>query len=452
MAPFELQKYFCQDKSDWFVINNAAEKEWNNEKVIEFWERIRKHKIAKRDYNFENFIFPKFESRGYNPNKKFSVVTADFWNNGQPMRFEGRANFERAKFLDVAIFHNMSFKSASFLLAVFEDSAYFNDSHFFGLSNFSDSKFLKNVSFSRSKFSKINFRNCLFNDLVSFDYSHFNDIAIFDRVDFQLKGTFNYSIFKHETQFNFLQFNPILDFIYTYFNASVTFNTINFKELNINLANRVDFSHDEVKYSSKPPIINFSRSNLNSLTVLSRIDLNRLSFNYCDVSNISFSRCDWNIKGNRLLLYNELFEPRDSEEHYRGLKKNFDGKKDWEMSGMAYISEMEMRKKRLWYEKEFYQWFIYWFYGFFGGYTQDFKRPLVSLIGLIGIFSFIFYFIDYNILKAFQRGIKGALPYISIDTEKPFTGYWFILRNIEFLLGGIFLTFFILALRKRFKQ
>ena len=74
------------------------------------------------------------------------------------------------------------------------------------------------------------------------------------------------------------------------------------------------------------------------------------------------------------------------------------------------------------------------------------------MLGLTIVFSFIYFFIDYDIIKAIQRGIKGALPYIVIDTENPFKGYWLIARNLEFLLGGTFLTFFVLALRKRFKQ
>ncbi|MBC8756389.1 hypothetical protein H2O64_17065 [Kordia sp. YSTF-M3] len=113
---------------------------------------------------------------------------------------------------------------------------------------------------------------------------------------------------------------------------------------------------------------------------------------------------------------------------------------------------MEMRKRRLFLEKKYYQWFIYKFYDVFGGYTQDFKKPILSILCLILMFSGIYYFIDYDILKALQRGVKGALPYMEIDTKNPFEGYWLILRNIELVLGGTFLAFFVLALRKRFKQ
>lgn len=152
------------------------------------------------------------------------------------------------------------------------------------------------------------------------------------------------------------------------------------------------------------------------------------------------------------MLKNEEFSFTDSEEHYRQLKKNFDGMKNWELSGYAYVSEMEMRKRSLWKEKKYFEWVIYAFYGNFGGYTQNIKKPIISLFGLIVTFSVIYYFIDFNWLKAIQRGVKGAIPYIQIDTVNPFTGYWLILRNVEFLLGATFLTFFILALRKRFKQ
>ena len=111
-----------------------------------------------------------------------------------------------------------------------------------------------------------------------------------------------------------------------------------------------------------------------------------------------------------------------------------------------------MRKRRLYLEGKNYQWFIYKFYDVFGGYTQDFRKPVVSLTGLIFIFSVLYFFIDYDVSNAIQRGIKGALPYMKIDIEYPTQFLWIILRNLEFILGGTFLTFFILALRKRFKQ
>ena len=111
-----------------------------------------------------------------------------------------------------------------------------------------------------------------------------------------------------------------------------------------------------------------------------------------------------------------------------------------------------MRKKRLWKEKRFVDWVIYKFYDLFGGYTQDYIRPLLCLFILSGISTVIYYFMDYSVLKAFQRGVKGSIPYLQIDIEKPFYGYWLIWKNIQLVLSGTFIAFFILALRKRFKQ
>jgi len=193
-----------------------------------------------------------------------------------------------------------------------------------------------------------------------------------------------------------------------------------------------------------------------------------VSFYRADITDAAFKECFWG-NSKRLIVKNESFflkklnqyssSEKSSnyaalEELYRQLKKNFDSNKDWELSGKAYVSEMEMRKKRLFLQEDYYHWFIYRFYDLCGGYTQDLIKPIVSIIVLILAFSGIYFFIDYDPFYALQRGIKGALPYLTIDIDKDeqFKGYWLIARNIELILGGTFFSFFILALRKRFKQ
>ena len=46
---------FHCNKDDWFYLQNEK-KIWDEVKVSEFWRRIRKNKIAKKNYNFTYFV------------------------------------------------------------------------------------------------------------------------------------------------------------------------------------------------------------------------------------------------------------------------------------------------------------------------------------------------------------------------------------------------------------
>ena len=186
---------------------------------------------------------------------------------------------------------------------------------------------------------------CRFNDKVSFDFSIFHDQVAFRQIDLKSIATFNNTIFIKSVEFSFFKSESNMEFIYTSFRDRSRFDSINFKKLNINMVNVHSSSRNDIVYKPEPAYLNFMRCNFNYDTTIARINLSNISYNYCDLSNINYSRCDWNIKDNRLIFENETFEIRDAEEHYRTIKKNFDQKKNWELSGYAYVSEMEMRKK-----------------------------------------------------------------------------------------------------------
>ncbi len=283
--------------------------------------------------------------------------------------------------------------------------------------------------------------------------------VVFHKVVFIGKVNFDYSRIEEK----------ILILSCSFFNRCTFINTklrkLNLEDLNKPIAkeeyepffftykeNLSDELIEKIKAPFLPPNLVFDSISFDSETLFTRMDLREVEFYNCDVSNIKFSRCDWNTNKKRLVLRKEELDYRDSEAHYRQLKKNFDSEKNWELSGYSYVSEMQMRKKRLWKEKRFVDWVIYKFYDLFGGYTQDYIRPLLCLFILSGISTVIYYFMDYSVLKAFQRGVKGSIPYLQIDIEKPFYGYWLIWKNIQLVLSGTFIAFFILALRKRFKQ
>lgn len=484
-----LENYFKAPKRAWYSLSKDNEKVWNRDEVILFWERIRNYKVNKKDLDFSDFVFPGFDLIESEESYQDEDLMDNFFVIKNSYVFESDVNFYNATFLGNVDFSDYKFKGkTNFTECTFHGGTSFSGSEFSKKAVFLNANFHNVISFSHCIFEDTaNFKNTVYNDLAAFfkvefsavDFlsSEFNDMVFFSG-EFNGKIRINNSSFKGEFELGDSKFLEVLDLSGNMFSDKVTIYKTEF-------INKVDFSYskfhsdtrfinlyfrDKVYFKRNtfdflefvdinrkkegvitPLMLHFNEIYFGSKTFFTKIDINKVQFYNCDLSRINFSKCLWNITKGRLLLKNEERKISDSEEHYRQLKKNFDSMKYWELSGYAYVSEMEMRKRSLWKERNYFEWIIYSFYGNFGGYTQNIKKPIVSLLGLIFLFSIIFYFIDYNWLKAIQRGIKGALPYIQIDTENPFNGYWLVLRNIEFLLGATFLTFFILALRKRFK-
>lgn len=389
------------------VLTHGVPRNWDEKKIDEFWLLIRKHVIPRGlengEIDFSGFIFPPFESYRHGKGAKHPQ---DIWINADwetPVKvnfksaiFKGEANFSKAVFQE----------SVSFFGATFEENVYFTSTEFTKLVNF------QSVTFSK--------------------YSAFIN-----------------TVFKGNTQFLACKFigrtvfRCIADGVNVWFVQS-QFSEAEFEQFN----------------EKEPAYLNFTETELTEKIVFKNINFTRTKFFNTDLIDARFKSCEWS-DGSRIILQDEKDADKNAsicmifEDVYRQLKKNFDSNKDWELSGKAYVSEMKMRKKRLRLQKKYYLWLIYWFYDLFGGYTQHLGRPVASLVGLIGVSSIIYYFIDYSVLWAIQRGIYGALPkLITIDIPKDaqFNGYWLIASNIETLLGSTFLVFFILALRKRFKQ
>lgn len=416
---FLVNWYFILDKKDWYDEKDGR-KTWDQSKVNSFWKLLRKHvmtrfKVSKR-YDFSYYIFPEFSLL-----IDETQVHGDylFWSDGDKRVFDKEVEFYRTTFLGNTRFHGIHFlATASFSHAVFMDYAGFR-----GVT-FSDDAFFVETAFCK----KADFGSSIFSGKAIFRSISFNTNANFSTIEMRKSAEFSGVMFSGKTSFNSAKFEEVL-----------------FQDL----VSHIDFEE-----------LDFSGVNFPNVSTFRRVYMDKIIFTQTDLLPIQFKGCIWEgrlriiLKEEKLTL-GSASQYYSLEDQYRLLKKNFDSNKDWELSGKAYVSEMEMRKKRLWRQKDYYHWIIYWFYGFFGGYTQDLKRPIISLVGLIIASSFIYYPIDCNPLWAIQRGFYGALPkivMIDILEESRFNGYWLIASNIETILGSTFLVFFILALRKRFKQ
>ncbi|MGH1388479.1 pentapeptide repeat-containing protein [Kordia sp.] len=214
--------------------------------------------------------------------------------------------------------------------------------------------------------------------------------------------------------------------------------------------------------------IHFQGISLNN-SIFRRMNMSNATFYDTFLYNTIFENCTWGLSksGSRIKLFeeNRIIEVNrrfsQLEEQYRQLKKNFENSKDWELSSKAYYSEMEMRflrhKKeyRLFSVKSNITYFLFSIYKFFSGYLQSYERPFFFLL-LSTLIIFPFFYAWTNTLSEILLNLSKVKPFqMSIDATIPFYSFeynsnWFLYRA-QSLISIILISFFILALRKKFK-
>jgi len=501
-----LEEFFKSDKSDWYTENEQGVRKWDKNKVVDFWGKIRE----KNNYNYTYYIFPEFESELYIFKTNKFDGNQNFWNSNSEKSFTSSVDFTNAVFLDKANFNATKFFSNSvFNYSVFHKMALFNNTCFEMLSNFHETcfhnecffynsihndkaiftraTFLGDTAFPNSKIHGLcDFQSANFNKNVNFGGTEFYGYVIFLNTVFEKETSFHESVFYNNIVFRNASLNGDFSFSYVTFKRSFIFHRLEFKKnvdfSNINFQNKIEFVDlkflGEAKFNgcqfsvdstalfqdidSKPKLI-FKYINFNKNTTFRRVDLSAAIFTQSDITDAKFKECSWDLTP-RLVLEEEIDASSEKdylalESLYRQLKKNFSTEKDIELSGYASISEVEMRKKRFLKEKKYTDFFIYWFYSFFGGSTEDYKTPLKWLFysGFF-IFPLIYFFTEpilnenkvceYNLMKSFIKSFANSIPILKSKYEYQF---W-ITQSFQLIFSTILLTFFILSLRKRFKH
>ncbi|WP_394973156.1 pentapeptide repeat-containing protein [uncultured Croceitalea sp.] len=427
IALFKSKK---NNENGWYKINSEGRKEWDKAKVSNFWKLIRKNKIDRNDYDFSYFVFPEYEFKYISEeddiyddwtthlfsNTETLFQTEGFWRNGTMKEFPEPVNFKFAEFIGSFEFSYVTFHAiVDFTKAIFHHEVKFNDSTFLG---------------------GVKFFNVQFKGMVYFWHTNFLKSSLFQLGSFEQKVFFSRTIFSDCTEFR--DVNP----------RYMEFLEIKGKDFN----NSAHIKFTNIDFSEK---IRFLYSNLSKLILVNS-----------DISEAYIKRCTWNIT-NRLYLKDEYLNLEDSEEHYRQLKKKYDSIKNWELSGLAYVSEMEMRKKRLLHEKKYFTWIIFLIYDKLGGYTHDFIKPMrIFFFSTFIIFPVTYFTITTkfygsnwnctfyeaakfnNLLPAYQKSLAASLPVLKTDLT--YENWW--VKSIQIFISTILIAFFLLAVRKRFKQ
>ena len=465
------------DKNDWYTTDSDGNKYWIKSFVDKFWDQLFKEKIDVNDYNFKGIKFPSFSADTY---RKLDL-SRNYLNNHLAKPQNPKLNSILGKSNSVVIHSKVDFIDCVFLghchfqHFIFEEQVHFKDCTFDDEVRFQENVFKFFFGFRKCKFQGETF----FFDNKIFKSFHINDDSSFTHRSIFIANYFGGSFSLGECNFNesvniskttFLGraeiqssvFNNDLDFFENnllggfylvnpsfYRKASLQnlkMRSGTFQELNFS-GTRYLFEDIELLADS---VLNFNNCNFDKNLMIKNCNIYNFRFGLSDISTIRFLSCHWKIRNRIILKEEEKMDRRNIssltslEDKYRQLKYNFGNVQDWEMSGLAYVSEMKMREKRLHLEKDYFSIFIYKIYDYLSGYTQSFKRPFSIFIILTFIFFPLYYMLfetcqninsDYSslictTLEGYQKSLSASFPFISTDL---FYENWWIKSLQSFL-------------------
>jgi len=329
-----------------------------------FWQEFEQilEDAGEGEACFNHFIFPELDFR---PEIKTFRAACSFVN----AIFKEKADFSCAVFLQRAIFLGAKFeKGASFDLAEFSQSANFRAATFDQRAEFIETSFQEEASFREAKFKEADFYVATFSRPVSFEDTEFLGTADWRR-----------SRFLDQAEFRRTKFNP-----------------------RIAGAPGAVFALAEF---AKPGEI-----------VFDEVDLGRVLFHKCDVSQLCFGSVTWGERTNKCgkSVFDETVSlerltesgPRMDEQRrcaavaqiYQHLKKNYDSRLDHSTADEFYFGEMEMKRLAapmdgpiLWLRR----WLLPRFslvalYRYASDCGNSYWKPMLGLFGVLALFAILF--------------------------------------------------------------
>jgi len=374
--------------------------------------------------------------------------------------FKESVTFESTLFDDDVTFHRSVFvKSAHFDRATFKGKADFSIAIFYDYASFQSTVLQKDVGFKGASFeSHAGFENCTCKSQADFSLATFKKATRFDQAVFEDEVNFKFSIFE--------------DFLFID------------EELNHKLFSQKEVDFRRVQFL-KPERVFFRK-----------VDLSRFRFLETDLREVNFIDVDWyrDPRKSKRRGVNQIHEEVSADPEtnkfdypliaqvYKRLRANYEENLNYAEAGDFHIGEMNMRKKG---EKNVINKTILYLYEFLFRYGESFRRPAFFICFLIFVFPLFFMLagiapsekisgnriqesINYDwdfCLKEFKlssemwEDYKTCLLYsissMSLVREKPyypsyFSGY--VLTILEYIFMAAFISFFILALRRRFRR
>jgi uncharacterized protein YjbI with pentapeptide repeats len=385
--------------------------------------------LSDKNYDFSGFVFPvkmDFSKREFEAPVKFASSV-----------FRGLVSFERTTLKGGADFRNAEFiGDADFGHAVFENEA--------------------------------DFRDARFQYHANFQCAQFQGRAKFDHARFQLSDASS----RCDTYFSKATFECPVNFTRAKFHGAVHFTGVTFRDAALFVGDEDDWIFSDQRDAGFT-LVRFEQPHL---VEFQHVCLKRARFLSTDVRKVRFTDVEWAKRPRgRPAVWDELGPEPDGKKDcamigwlYRQLKYNYEEQRDPIPAGDFHFGEMRMRrldrppKNWLWRFRKrnlsflaLYQWV--------SGYGEDYRRPLVWIVGIIALFGTAFAYWSPFALEPMKpgfwhqlwRGLLYSIMCFLLRPDRPYrpvhiAGQY--LSVAEGVIGASLLAMFLLALNRRFKR
>ena len=275
--------------------------------------------------------------------------------------FERNADFDHAEFLEHGSFFSTRFtESAKFGSVSFASDADFRGATFAWGADFSRATFLQNTTFLSASFTrKADFSDATFSLNASFSKAHFAQSADFSRAIFSATATFIKATFSQNAEFSDATFTGLAGFQLATFLETAHWQRSRFLD-------RAEFRSTKFEPRSEgvpSSVFALARFSKPQEIIFDDVDLGRVLFHNCDVSEVWFtSSAHWATRKRNqgLTVFEEIISlesrygtelQRDGRRDFRAvaqvcqqLKKNYDSRLDYWTANEFHFGEMEMKR------------------------------------------------------------------------------------------------------------
>jgi len=433
-------------------FENPNKENWDHSQIKRFWVLIWKYHVNANNFIFHGYVFPKSLHGSFHD---ISMYTGRDYDKFKTL-------FSNARFVDCEFLDDISFTNIHF-----EGDTKFRNVVF--RKGFEISKCdLGNLEFNRAEFEGglLAYRlNGLCLNIYHSNIGVRNELYINTISECHLKKLdIQYSTFNHELSIYDNYTSDGCLFSLTKFNGSLTM-LDNQAEGGTQFIKTVfDSNHStiiELNQGENPEFLSFHNTELNNSVTLKNIDFEQLMLNKTAINGAKF-RNYRNVSTRPILNgeLNEMLSPPELSEVYRELKISFENDKNWDLASKTFRSEMKMKRKSIFNKKmtikerliAAIEYSFYVIYEGLSGYNQSAVRPLSILLGTIVAGVAYLYFLEGNSLNdSMQLSFSASFPYLIKVPDVLHYDVWWV-KLIQTLLSSILIAFFIIALRKKFKQ
>ncbi len=435
-------------------------------RLTEFKARLERVQ-AEDEISFAYTKFHKSVDFGHIKDAFFRQVHSD-WRTGlradHGTIFNGKCNFTGTQFVGRCNFSRTIFwNDVKFKNVKFQEQTVFEDTQFFGHALFYEASFVKDVTFD----------SALIWESADFGQSTFGDTVRFKALELAPGGNFSldYIIVENLIEVWGIKFPHEVSLRKAHIRGWAKFGELQFDR--IGLFQNIVFGD--------PSQVSIANS-----------DLSNVSFRETDVSKIRFYRVTWNDKVSpfRSRWYTKpiefkrakIIDETDPDLHepaahlYRDLQLNYVRSGDYRTAGDFFVGEREMIRKAA---GKFRQYFSFDFaYKLASFYGQSVSLPMIWLFLILLISPFLLMIFpldaalgaevqtipgyewswrisDIVLFKAdYWEMFRANLSFVTRTSTSVYpAGSWQLLViAFETILAVICVTFFLLALRRRFKR